>query len=101
MAGLYTYEEFKKAAEQAGLLGQFSAADLKLAQSNPDAGMKILGYKQDWNAAPTDEARALAHEGTEKIRRISALLRRRERQRVNLCRRRKQQKPSAQLIGRF
>lgn len=65
---LYTYNDFMKAAEQSGLLGQFSQADIKLAQNNPDVGMKILGYKQDWKSAASDEARALSHEATEKLR---------------------------------
>ena len=38
MARKYTYEEFESAANDAGLLGEFSAADLKLAQENPEIG---------------------------------------------------------------
>lgn len=68
MANLYTYEQFQKAAQDAGLLDQFSDADLALAQSNPDAGMSILSYKRDYANATTDEARALANEGAESIR---------------------------------
>lgn len=68
MARKYTYEEFESAANDAGLLGEFSAADLKLAQENPDAGMSILNYKKDYHAATTDEQRALANKGAEQIR---------------------------------
>lgn len=64
----YTYEDFKRAAQDAGLLGQFSEADMRLAQQNPDAGMSILKYKTDYRNAPTDEARALANQGAESIR---------------------------------
>lgn len=64
----YTYEDFKRAAQDAGLLGQFSEADMRLAQQNPDAGMSILKYKTDYRSAPTDEARALANQGAESIR---------------------------------
>ena len=64
----YTYEDFRKAATDSGLLGEFSDADLKLAEKNPDAGMSILSYKQDYHAATTDEARALANYGAEQIR---------------------------------
>ena len=68
MARKYTYEEFESAANDAGLLGEFSAADLKLAQENPDAGMSILNYKKDYHAATTDEQRAQANQGAEQIR---------------------------------
>lgn len=68
MASRYTYDDFQKAAQSSGLAGQFSDADLKLAQENPDAGMSILKYKQDYANATTDEARALANLGAEGIR---------------------------------
>lgn len=68
MAYNFTYDEFRKAAESSGLLGEFSQADLNLAQRNPDAGMSLLKYKQDWHSATTDEARALANQGAESIR---------------------------------
>lgn len=48
MANRYTYDDFQKAMQSSGLGGQFSDADLKLAQKNPDAGMSILKYKQDY-----------------------------------------------------
>ena len=63
MANRYTYDDFQKAMQSSGLGGQFSDADLKLAQQNPDAGMSILKYKQDYKNAATDEARALANLG--------------------------------------
>ena len=65
MANRYTYDDFQKAMQSSGLGGQFSDADLKLAQQNPDAGMSILKYKQDYKNAATDEARALANLGAE------------------------------------
>lgn len=68
MARTYTYDDFDKALRASGLMGQFSDADLKLAQRNPDAGMAILSYKQDYNNATTDEMRALAHAGAEGVR---------------------------------
>ena len=68
MANRYTYDDFQKAMQSSGLAGQFSDADLKLAQQNPDAGMSILKYKQDYASATTDEARALANMGAEGIR---------------------------------
>ena len=65
---IYTYADFEQAAKQAGLLNQFSKADLTLAQQNPDAGMSILKYKQDYLNASTDEARAAANAGAEGVR---------------------------------
>ena len=67
MAYKFTYEDFDKAAREAGLFDRFSAADLKLARSNPDAGMSILNYKKDYMNATTDEARALANQGAERM----------------------------------
>ena len=63
----FTYDQFQKAAQDSGLMGEFSPADLSLAQRNPDAGMSLLKYKQDYHAATTDEARALANLGAEGI----------------------------------
>lgn len=68
MAKTYTYDDFIKKAEASGLLAGFSQADLALAQKDPDAGMSILSYKLDYKNASTDEARALANAGAEKIR---------------------------------
>ena len=65
---IYTYSDFEKAAKEAGLFAQFSDADLRLAASNPDAGMSLLKYKTDYSKATTDEARALANAGAEEIR---------------------------------
>lgn len=68
MAAKYTYDDFQRALQTSGLAGEFSDADLRLAQQNPDAGMSILSYKQDWHNATTDEARALANKGAEDVR---------------------------------
>ena len=54
--------------QNSGLGGQFSDADLKLAQQNPDAGMSIPKYKRDYHNATTPEQRALANLGAEGIR---------------------------------
>lgn len=66
----YTYQDFLSKARRTGLLKSFSEADLRLAQSDPDAGMSILSYKQDYAAAATDEARALANAGAERVRSV-------------------------------
>ena len=68
MAKTYSYNDFIEKARATGLLGSFSQADLRLAERDPDAGMSILSYKLDYKNASTDEARALANAGAEKIR---------------------------------
>lgn len=68
MAKTFTYEDFEKALRDSGFSGQFSSADLALAKKNPDAGMSLLSYKQDYANATTDEMRALANAGAEEIR---------------------------------
>ena len=68
MASVYNYKQFEDAARAAGLYDQFSEADILLAQKNPDAGMSILKYKQDYANATTDAARALANQGAEGVR---------------------------------
>ena len=65
----YTYDQFRQAAESSGLLGEFSDADLSLAQRNPDAGMSLLNYKRDWHNATSDADREIANLGAEGIRR--------------------------------
>ena len=41
----YSYEDFEKAANKAGVLGQFGQADLSTAKKNPDFGMSILNQQ--------------------------------------------------------
>ena len=64
----YTYDQFRQNAQNSGLLGEFSQADLQMAEKNPDFGMSILKYKQDYHNATTDEARALANQNAENLR---------------------------------
>lgn len=66
--GRYTYDQFRQEAQNSGLLGEFSASDLALAQRNPDAGMSLLSYKRDWHNATTDAERELANLGAETVR---------------------------------
>ena len=69
MALRYTFDDFKKAAMEAGVYETFSEHDLRLAERDPSAGMSLLRYKTDWKNAGTDEARALASAGAESVRR--------------------------------
>ena len=68
----YTYDDFTKDVESAGLTGSFSDADLDLARNNPEAGKKIMGFKIDYNNATTDEARATANASANAVRREGA-----------------------------
>ena len=67
-AAAASYDEFQRELTNSGLGSEFSSADLKLAQQNPDAGMSILKYKRDYHNATTPEQRALANLGAEGIR---------------------------------
>lgn len=66
MATTFTYDDVKRRLSS----GKYalSDADMKLAERNPDAGMSILNYKDDYTKATTDEARALANMNAENIR---------------------------------
>ena len=68
MAQKFTYDDFERELTNSGLGSEFSAADLKLARQNPDAGLSILKYKRDYHAATTPEQRALAKMGADGIR---------------------------------
>lgn len=64
----YSYEDFQTEARKAGMLDRFSEADLALARAKPEAGRSLLSYKKDYAQAVSDEARALANAGAERIR---------------------------------
>lgn len=67
-SGGYTYDDFVKAATDAGLMEQFSPYDLSLAQMYPEAGLSILSLKQDYGNATTDEQRILINEAANQVR---------------------------------
>lgn len=62
----YTYDQFEKALKESG--HKFSDSDLALASQNPDVGMTLLQYKNDYKNAKTEEAKALANHGAEALR---------------------------------
>lgn len=64
----YTYDDFERAANAAGMLGQFSQYDLDLARAHPEAGLSILSLKRDYANATTDEQRALINEAANQVR---------------------------------
>ena len=65
----YTYDDFLSYLPAAGLTEEdFSAEDLALAQSNPQAGVALLDAKFDWKNAQTDDERALANAKANQVR---------------------------------
>lgn len=64
----YTYDDFVKAANQSGLMGQFSQDDLNLAQKHPEFGLSMLSLKKDYNNATTAEQRLLANQAANELR---------------------------------
>lgn len=64
----YTYDDFVKAANQSGLMGQFSQDDLNLAQKHPEFGLSVLSLKKDYNNAATAEQRLLANQAANELR---------------------------------
>ncbi len=64
----YTYEDFVKKAQESGVYGQFSEADLALAKRNADAGLSLVDGKVRYAAATTDEERAAINQEMEAIR---------------------------------
>ena len=64
----YTYDDFVKAANQSGLMGQFSQDDLNLAQKHPEFGLSVLSLKKDYNNATTAEQRLLAIQAANELR---------------------------------
>ena len=64
----FTYDGFINAVSNAGLLGEFSQADLDTARKYPEFGYSILGLKQDIHKATTPEAKLLANEAANQLR---------------------------------
>ncbi len=69
----YTYEDFERALNAAGMNNRFSQYDLELAQKYPSAGMGLLSAKRDYYNTAMDDAgaaaRAAANNRAEEIRR--------------------------------
>ena len=64
----YTYDDFVKAANQAGVMDRFSQSDLTTAQKNPEYGLSMVGLMQDISKATTAEQRLLANEAANQMR---------------------------------
>ncbi len=68
MANNDAYKQFLTQAKDAGLLNEFSPQDLQIAYEHPEFGTSLLGLKQDYHKATTDESRGLAHAAAEQLR---------------------------------
>lgn len=64
----YTYDDFVKRAQQAGMIDQFSSYDLDLARQYPEFGLSMLSLKQNYAGANTEQARLLANEEANRLR---------------------------------
>lgn len=63
-----TYEDFTKAAKDAGLEGTFDTNDLDFAKKYPEYGMGLISLKQDLGKATTNEQKLLANEAINQLR---------------------------------
>ena len=64
----YTYDDFTRAADAAGLTGSFDASDLTTAQKFPEYGLSLVSLKRDLGNAQTAEQRLLATEAMNQLR---------------------------------
>lgn len=64
----YTYDDFTRAAADAGLTGSFDQSDLDLAQKFPEFGLSLVSLRRDLNNAQTNEQRLLATEAANQLR---------------------------------
>ena len=64
----YTYDDFVKAANDAGVMGSFNENDLSTARQNPEFGLSLVTLQKDMNGATTPEAKMLATEAANQLR---------------------------------
>lgn len=65
----YTYDDFLKAAGDAGMLKTFDQKDLDTARRNPEFGLSLLSLRKDAASATTPEQKLLATETENQLRR--------------------------------
>lgn len=70
----YTYDQFTKAATNAGMLEKFSQQDLDTAKNNPEYGLSMLKLYQDEAGATTAEQKLLAQEAANQLRKTYGTL---------------------------
>lgn len=64
----YTFDQFTKAATDAGMMDRFSQQDLDTAKTNPEYGLSMLKLYQDEAGATTPEQKLLAQEAANQLR---------------------------------
>lgn len=64
----YTYDDFVTAANNAGMMGNFSDDDLRIAAAQPEYGLSMLKLQQDAQNATTAEQKLLVQETMNQIR---------------------------------
>lgn len=64
----YTYDDFTKAANGAGLMDSFDYNDLTLAQKYPEYGLSLVTLKRDLGNAKTNEQQLLVNEAINQLR---------------------------------
>ena len=64
----YTYDDFVKAAQDAGVYSTMNENDLSTARNNPEFGLSMVTLQRDMNAATTPEQKMLASEAANQLR---------------------------------
>ena len=64
----YTYADFERAANEAGLSDSFSDSDRSIAQQYPEYGLSLVSLRRDLNKATTNEQKLLATEAENQLR---------------------------------
>lgn len=65
---MYTYDDFLREADKAGVTKRFSPEELATAQKSPEFGISMVGLLRDQQQASTAEQRLLATEAANQMR---------------------------------
>lgn len=65
---MYTYDDFLREADKAGVTKRFSPEELATAQKSPEFGISMVGLLRDQEQASTAEQRLLATEAANQMR---------------------------------
>ena len=63
-----SYDDFYREAQAAGLLETFGDYDLRLAQTNPELGLRLLQNKLIWHSTDDPKIKKMANDNNEYIR---------------------------------
>lgn len=70
---MYTYDDFLREADKAGVTKRFSPEELATAQKSPEFGISMVGLLRDQQQASTAEQRLLATEAANQMRKSYGL----------------------------